>query len=109
MSEITGLRFLDLNQKTFQFRKSSTKLSSLHTQVFFVYREFAKFNSLMIHKYFMHLVSVRDNQNVNVKSLIMVTTCNKRLFHRQIFKFRIYKRFYNYPTLFQLLEPKTEN
>ena len=37
---------------------------------FFLYCEFARFNSLMIHKYFMHFVSVRDNQNVNVKSLI---------------------------------------
>ena len=99
MREITGLCFLDITQKTFQFRKS----------FFFLYCEFAKFNSLMIHKYFMHFVSVRDNQNVNVKSLIMATTCNKRLSHRQIFKFRLYKQFYHYPTLFQLLEPKTEN
>ena len=76
---------------------------------FFLYREFAKFNSLMIHKYFMHFVSVRDNQNVNVKSLIFAATCNKCFFHRQIFKFRLYKHFYHYPTLFQLLEHKTES
>ena len=76
---------------------------------FFLYREFARFKALMIHKYFMHFVSVRDNQNVNVKSLIIAATCNKRFFHRQIFKFRLYKQFYHYPTLFQLLEPKTES
>ena len=31
---------------------------------FFLYREFARFKALMIHKDFMHFVSVRDNQNV---------------------------------------------
>ena len=33
----------------------------------------------MIYKYLIHFVSVRDNQNVNVEYLIMVTTCNKIL------------------------------
>ena len=31
----------------------------------------------MIYKYLIHFVSVRDNQNVNVEYLIMVTTCNE--------------------------------
>ena len=39
-----------------------------------------KVYSLMIHKYFMLFVSVRDNENVNAKSLIIAATCNKRFF-----------------------------
>ena len=33
----------------------------------------------MIFKYLMHFVSVRHSQNVNVRYLIIVTTCNKRI------------------------------
>ena len=43
----------------------------------------------MIYKYLIHFVSVRDNQNVNVEYLIMVTTCINAFYHKQIFKFRL--------------------
>ena len=79
ISKITGLCFLDINQKTFQFRKSSTNLLSLHMHFFFSLLRIRKVYSLMIHKYFMHFVSVRGNQNVNVRSLIIAATCNKRI------------------------------
>ena len=32
----------------------------------------------------------------------------KRIYHQQIFKFRLYKQFHHNLTVFKLLEPKTE-
>ena len=34
---------------------------------------------LMIYEYLIHFFSVRDSQNVNVKYLNIVTTCDKRI------------------------------
>ena len=37
----------------------------------------------MIYKYLIHFLSVRDKQNVNVRYLIIVTTCNERILSSQ--------------------------
>ena len=65
VSEITGLCFLDFNQKTFLNLGKVLRDCKVCIDIFSLLRFRQKVYSLMIFKYLIHFVSVRDNQNVN--------------------------------------------
>ena len=54
-------------------------VKSVYIYIFSLFRIRKKGFFSMIYKYLMHFVSVCHNQNVNVRYLIIVTTCNKRI------------------------------
>ena len=64
-SQITDICFLDIYQKTFQvWKRFYETFKSIYTYSCFSLLRIGKVYSLMIHKYYIHFVSVRDNHNV---------------------------------------------